>query len=136
VDEQTVRQLFVVASLPDKKQQRAAFAELVGQAPKPGRLVQSATASRTHARATQSEREPKRVRCVAYFNPEIFARQRWLAQSTLDEVRAHVHELNQRLANPRSRLKPGGAVRLLEERLRHHDLVTSFEVKTQTKRSG
>jgi hypothetical protein len=69
---------------------------------------------------------------VAYFNPEIFARQRWLAETKLRELETYVQQLNNRLANPRSQLKPNSAVCLIEERLRHHDLLNAFEVKSST----
>jgi hypothetical protein len=130
VDEHTVNRLSKVASLGDQEARRAAFAELVAEGPKPGSLVCSAAAIQAHTQAERSE--PRRVRCVAYFNPEIFARQRWQARSNLDELGAYVRELNGRLGNPRSRLKPSGAVHLVEDRLRHHDLLTTFQVKTET----
>jgi transposase len=133
VDAHTVTRLFQVASLQGKEEQRAAFAELVRQAPKPGCLLQSIASSAAKTREKPSE--PKRVRCVAYFNPEIFARQRWLAQNTVRELETYVQQLNQRLVNPRSPLKPSSAVHLVEERLRHHDLLTTFEVKTATVQS-
>jgi hypothetical protein len=50
----------------------------------------------------------------------------------VDELRAYVRELNGRLGNPRSRLKPSGGVHLVEDRLRHHDLLTTFQVKIET----
>jgi hypothetical protein len=126
VDEHTVNRLLAVASLANQQAQRAAFAQLLAEAPKPGRLVQSIAAISAHARTEPSE--PKRVRCVAYFNPEIFARQRWLAQGTLRELATCLQEVNQRLANPSSHLKAKGAIRLLEDRLRHHDLLNTFEL--------
>jgi transposase len=133
VDGHTVTRLFQVASLPDKAEQRAAFAELLREAPKASALLQSHAATQANsAQARAKQHAPRRVRCVAYFNPQIFARQRWLAQTTADEARAYVLELNQRLANPRSRLKPSTAVRQVDDRLRHHDLLNVFEVKTET----
>jgi hypothetical protein len=126
VDGHTAHQLFKVASLADRAEQRAAFAKLLGQPPAPNRAVQSPL-SQPRPRPTQ----PQRVRAVAYFNPQVFARQRWLAQSKMDELHRCVSELNQRLANPHSHLKPQGALRLIEERLRHHDLLNVFEAKTE-----
>ena len=88
---------------------------------------------------------PKRVRCVAYFNPEIFARQRWIAETKVRELESLVNQLNQRLQNPRSRLTSKGAMRTVEDRLRPspklpislrsmelgaHDLLDAFDVKT------
>jgi hypothetical protein len=129
VDLHTMNRLFDVASLADKAEQRARFAELVKQAPKSSHLEQSEAARAMKQGAKPSE--PKQVRCVAYFNPEIFARQRWMAATKVRELETLVEELNQRLANPRSRLTPKGAVHTVEDRLRHHDLLNAFEVKTE-----
>jgi transposase len=130
VDGHTVNRLFKVASLQDKAEQRAAFAELMRQAPDPTDRLLSVACHASHRRAKPSE--PKRVRVVAYFNPHIFARQRWLAQNTVVEIEAQVLKLNQRLANPHSHLKPKGALHVIEDRLRRHDLLNVFEVKTET----
>jgi len=135
VDAHVVRRLFNVASETDKDKQRAAFAELLRQAPNPSSLLQSDASNakaKNAAQARAKSSKPKQVRCAAYFNPEIFARQRWLAQCTVDEVRAYAQELNARLANPRSRLNPSSALRLVNDRLRHHDLLNIFEIKIET----
>jgi hypothetical protein len=130
VDGHAVNRLFKVASLKEQEQRRAAFAELLRQAPKPSsrlqRLASNASKQRTRPRPRQQ------VRAVAYFNPQVFARQRWLAHSTVDELDRCVFQLNQRLANPRSKLEPQGALRVIEDRLRHHDLLNVFEAKTET----
>jgi hypothetical protein len=76
--------------------------------------------------------ERQRVRVVAYFNPQIFARQRWQAQSGLLEVETVARNLNERLANARSHLKPKGALQALDDKLRRHDLLNVFDVQVQT----
>lgn len=132
VDGHNWARLFQVASHQDKAEQRARFGQLLRETPKTSALLQSHASTQAHdasARATRTA--PRSVRCVAYFNPQIFARQRWLAQTTADEVRAYVLALNERLANPRSRLKPSSAVQLLDSRLRHHNLLNVFEVKLE-----
>jgi len=130
VDGHTVRRLFKVASLEDKEQQRAAFAELVRQAPRPSSKLQSLPANVSKQRVPPSK--PKQVRAVAYFNPQIFARQRWLAHAALVELEGQVLKLNQRLANPRSPLKAKGALHVLEDWLRYRDLLSVFEVQMET----
>ena len=130
VDGHTVNRLFRVASLEDKEQQRAAFGELLRAAPKPTDRLLSLASNRAKQGVKRSE--PKQVRAVAYFNPHIFARQRWMAQSNADELEAKVEELNQRLYNPRSHLTPKGALGTIEDWLRHRDLLSVFDVKTET----
>ena len=119
-----MNQLFKVASLNDQKEQRAAFAQLLAAAPKPSRRLQSLASNADKQRVKPSQRS--QVRAVAYFNPQIFARQRWLAQSALVELAAQVLKLNQRLANPRSQLQPQGALQAVEDWLRHRDLLSVF----------
>jgi hypothetical protein len=136
VDGHKVARLLQVASLQDKDKQRAAFAELLREAANPDGLEQheaDSTLSTANApKPAEQATAVRRVRCVAYFNPEIFARQRWLAETKLRELETSVQQLNERLANPRAQLTPNGAVRLIEDRLRHHDLLNAFEVKTET----
>ena len=130
VDRHTVNRLFKVASLQDNDEQRAAFTELVRRVPKPADRLLSIASNASKGRAKPSK--PKQVRAVAYFNPQIFARQRWLAHNALVELETQVLKLNQRLANPRSKLKPKGALHVIDDWLRHRDLLNVFEVKTET----
>jgi hypothetical protein len=130
VDRHTVTRLLQVASVADKEAQRLAFAELMRQEPKTGSLLQSTASSRSKPGEKRSV--PKHVRCVAYFNPEIFARQRWLAEGKVREVHRCVRGLNERLANTRSRLTLKGATRVVEDKLRHHDMLNVFEVNNET----
>jgi hypothetical protein len=130
VDRHTVNRLFVVANLEDKEEQRAQFTQLIHQAPSPRQVHSSVIASASaHKRSAPSS--PRRVRCVAYFNPEIFVRQRWIADTKVRELHDLVERLNQRLANPRCRLTLKGAVRTVEDKLRHHDLLDAFEINTE-----
>lgn len=133
VDRHTVNALFIVASLQDKDEQHEAFAKLVRQAPPSKNSSLSASSNRAQraqfaSKSKLASSNSGQLRVVTYFNPEIFARQRFAAQRTEAELRLYLSELNQRLASPRSRTKPATAVRLLEERLRHHDLLRVFEV--------
>jgi transposase len=130
VDGHTVNRLFKVASVEDQQAQRAAFAQLLAEAPKLSSRLQSLASNASKRRAQPSK--PQRVRAVAYFNPQIFARQRWLAHSSLVELQAQVRKLNQRLANPRSHLKAKGALQVLEDWLRHRDLLNVFAVEMET----
>jgi transposase len=130
VDGHAVNRLLKVARLKKPEQRRAAFAELLGEAPQPSGKLQSLAANASQPRARPSPRQ--QVRAVAYFNPQIFARQRWLAQSTVDELEQCVAQLNQRLANPRSKFQPRSALRVIEDRLRHHNLLNVIAAKTET----
>jgi hypothetical protein len=128
VDGHSLERVMQVARMKEKEEQRTAFDQLLRAAPS----YREQNATNRAAEPIRKATGPRRVRCAAYFNPEIFARQRWLAQNTVDELRTFVQQLNQRLAEPRNRLLPRTALRLVEDRLRHHDLLTVFEVNTQT----
>ena len=65
---------------------------------------------------------------MAYFNPEVFVRQRWIADTKVRELENLVERLNERFANPRCRLTVKGAVHTVEDKLRHHDLLDAFEI--------
>jgi hypothetical protein len=133
VDRHTVNRLFVVANLEDKEEQRAQFAELIHQAPSPRDVRLSVTSSRASARNQRSEpSSPRRVRCVAYFNPEVFVRQRWIADTKVRELEDLVERLNERFANPRCRLTVKGAVRTVEDKMRHHDLLDAFKLEVES----
>ena len=129
VDGHAVNRLLTVARLQDEVQRREAFAALVRETPKrkPQRPVQKSNASKEKT----PERPSQKVRVVAYFNPEVFVRQRWLSQGVQAEVEKTARTLNERLANPRSRLEPKGALQAMEEKLRRHDLVNVFDVEVE-----
>jgi transposase len=130
VDGHSLDRVLKVAHLQDQQQRRTAFAELLRQVPS----YQGPTAQTAAKRSVQPKPErskPRRVRCVLYFNPEIFARQRWIAQSKVDVVLGTAEKLNQQLAQPRTRLEPKHARRRLEDKLRYHDLLTAFQVETE-----
>ena len=77
VEQHTVNRLSEVANLEDDEERRARFAELIDRAPSPRDVKLSVTSSRAAARNKPSApSRPRQVRCVAYFNPEIFVRQR------------------------------------------------------------
>lgn len=70
--------------------------------------------------------EPIRVRAVLYFNPQLFIDQRRRAGRRLAAVRAFVHELNARLASPRSRMRRDQIAAALDRQLRKDDLLEAF----------
>jgi hypothetical protein len=133
VEQHTVNRLCEVANLEDDEDRRARFAELIDRAPNPRDAKLSVTSSRASARnKAGAPSRPRQVRCVAYFNPEIFVRQRWIADTKVRELHKLVQRLNERLGNPRCRLTLKGAVRTVEDKLRHHDLLDAFEIKTES----
>ena len=129
VDGHPVNRLLNVARQQDEEQRRAALVELMGETPSASARAQSQgiTAQRQHS----PRKKPQRVRVVAYFNPEVFVRQRWLAQGVVVEMESEVRKLNERLSNPRSKLKAKGALQATEEKLRRHDLLNVFEVEVE-----
>jgi hypothetical protein len=132
VEQHTVNRLCEVANLEDNEERRTRFTGLTQQAPSPRDVALSVASSRASARKKSgAPSRRQRVRCVAYFNPEIFVRQRWIANGKVRELHKLVERLNQRLGNPRCRLTLKGAVRTVEDKLRHHDLLDAFETKTE-----
>jgi hypothetical protein len=73
VEQHTVNRLCEVANLEDDEERRVRFAELTEQAASPRDVKLSVTSSQASARnKAGAPSRPRRVRCVAYFNPEIF----------------------------------------------------------------
>jgi transposase len=67
------------------------------------------------------------VRCVAYFNPVIFAKQRRLAAQAVMEVEQYVEGLNEKLRDNPGR-KPTTARQQIEQRLRRCDMISLFDI--------
>jgi len=115
--------LVKLADIKDPEQQQDAFEQLVASA---RRNVQPRNAA---TRSTPPKPAPK-LRCAAYFNPEIFARQRLQAERKLLQLHALVDELNERAKRPRSRLTPDAMRRNIEQKLLRQDLLTAFSIET------
>jgi hypothetical protein len=124
-----VNRLLNVARQPNAERRRAAFIELTKEtcSSSARSQSQSITAHRQHL----PRRKPQKVRVVAYFNPEVFVRQRWLSQGLVVEVQTEARKLNERLSNPRSHLKAKGAQQAMEAKLRRHDLLNVFDVEVE-----
>ncbi len=113
--------LIKLADIKDPERQRDAFEQLVASA---RRNVQPRNAA---TRSTPPKPAPK-LRCAAYFNPEVFARQRLQAHRKIVQLRAQVDEQNERVKRPRSRLTPEAMRRNIEQKLLRQDLVTAFSI--------
>jgi len=68
------------------------------------------------------------VRVAAYFNPQLFADKRLIAQRRLGEVRAFVDELNVKLLSPRARRTRLSAAAAVDRKLRSYNLVDVFDI--------
>jgi hypothetical protein len=123
-DGHPLTRLLQIARTRDQSAQCTAFEQLLQETPRSTTRSQSARAHAQRPQSKTAKSERQQVRVVAYFNPEIFVRQRWLAQQKLNDLEAQITELNQRLRNPLSHLKPKGATQKLSDWLRRHDLVT------------
>lgn len=86
--------------------------------------------------ATESLAQPLRVRVVAYFNPERFVEQRMNLERRRQQIAAFEQDLNQRLANKRSRMTKNAILTAVDRRLRRDDLLDSYEVSIEELRIG
>ena len=120
----SIGQLLRVASLPVAHAQRQMLEGLV--------IVPPPTAAPGASQAIRTEPKPDnariRVRAVVCFNPDRFARERRAAQLLLDTVHASVRELNQGLADPRSRRTPKQVERAVERMLERKKACDLYEV--------
>jgi transposase len=117
----SLKALVELADTKDPQQQQDAFGQLVASAHHDVQPRKAAT------RSTPSKPAPK-LRCVGYFNPDVFARQRLQAHRKLVHLRALVDELNERAKRPRSHLTPEALRRSIEQKLLRQDLLTAFSI--------
>jgi hypothetical protein len=94
-----------------------------------------ATAASSSATA-ESLAQPLRVRVVAYFNPERFVEQRMNLERRRQQIATFEQDLNQRLANKRSRMTKSAVLAAVDRRLRRDDLLDSYEVSVEELRIG
>ena len=113
--------LIRLVDVKDPEQQQDAFGQLVASARHDVQPRNAAT------RSTPLKPAPK-LRCAAYFNPDVFARQRLQAHRKLVQLRAQLDELNERAKRPRSRLTPEAMRRSIEQKLLRQDLLTAFSI--------
>jgi hypothetical protein len=112
-------QWFRIARLPESEQEAAVRA-----------IATPPTSQTPTTDGAHDDQAPLRVRCVAYFNPEILVQKRTNARLQLEEVRGAVKQLNEKLAK---RSQPLAQIRARIDRLlqRHHLLdVFSFRIET------
>ncbi len=143
--------LVTLAGMKDPQQQRNAFAQLVASHPccsdpaaskSPADRSEAAEAVHAEARSDEpaskpatTSTPPAKLRCAAYFNPDVFARQRLQAERKLEQLHRLVDELNQRANNPRSRLTPDAMRRSVEQKLLRQDLLTAFSIQVDKDRT-
>lgn len=113
--------LLRVAAIEDPAQRDDAFAALSQRPP--------SKAPRKRSSATPAPVVPIRVRCVAYFNPERFVRQRRDAREQVRAVEAFVRDLNAKLAAPRARMTHDAVAARIDRRLRKDSLLDAFDVR-------
>ena len=92
---------------------------------------QAAWASTPQPTVSPLDDDAKLVRCVAYFNPFIFASQRRLAVAALAEARRHVDQVNERLRDNPGRRGSKAAHSEIEQWLRRRELASIFDVELE-----
>jgi hypothetical protein len=127
----TLAELITLSGLDDAEQQREAFAALLRQ-PAPARLPKKRLSASTRSAPPST---PVRVRAVVYFNPQRFVNQRLRARQRLAELDAFVHDLNRRLASPRSRMDERKIAAAVDAKLRRHYLLDAFELRVATRQT-
>ena len=114
--------LIDLIGIKDPGQQQDAFEQLLASAPR-RRVPPSRNPT------TSSAPQKPKLRCAAYFNPEIFARQRLQAERKLAQLRELADQLNERAKRPRSRLTPDAMRQSIEQKLIRQDLLTAFTIE-------
>jgi len=117
--------LIKLVKIKNPERQQDAFEQLVAAA------SQSACGKlepRNAAKPSSPSKPAPKLRCAAYFNPEVFARQRLQAHRKVVQLHALVDELNERAKRPRSRLTPDAMRRSIEHKLLRQDLLTAFSI--------
>jgi hypothetical protein len=127
-----------ISQLAERAEQGRRFAALLEL----GRTARRSASSAKPSAATpapaslESPAQPLRVRVVAYFNPERFVDQRINLEHRRQQILAFEEELNQRLANKRSRMTRDAILAAVDRRLRRDDLLESYEVSVGEQRIG
>jgi transposase len=116
--------LIGLISIKDPGKQQDAFEQLLASAPR-----RRAPSSRNSATSSAAPKPPPKLRCAAYFNPDVFARQRLQAERKLAQLRGLAVELNERAKSPRSRLTPDAMRQSIEQKLLRQDLLTAFTIE-------
>jgi hypothetical protein len=94
-------------------------------------------ATKTEASAVGGAKpEPRRVRVVAYFNPDQFVEQRRNALAICNEIESFADTLNTRLASPRSRMTRDKIIALIDRRLRKDEMLSAYDVTVNEHRGG
>lgn len=123
----SVAQMRKIARLPNAELQRQAFDALCSSP------CASTIPSRRSQEASSPEPcEPKQLRCCIYFNPELFARQRMLAQRTVRSIETYVDELNVTLLRAGSATTQAAIRSKIEQKLRKRELLKAFNVRVDT----
>lgn len=119
----SLAQILGITRMATAEQQFAAFEKVAASARS---SVSSSPPKRVAERGAPVT--PLKVRCIAYFNPDVFVAKRRRAQQRLDQIEELVAELNAKAARPHSKHTTDTMRRALEQKLERHDLVSAFEI--------
>jgi hypothetical protein len=129
----TLADLLRIAAQETTEAQQAAFEDLLARPKGPARAARAQEPSRPAPSETEEVApKPAQVRVVAYFNPERFVEQRWSAQKEVEGIRAVARDLNEKLANPRSKMSRDKVLAVIDAKLRSADLLTAFSADVRT----
>jgi hypothetical protein len=125
-----IEELLAIGQLPAEAQ-RARWDALLVARRRPKRIV------RTERPSSSSDAVSSfKVRVVAYFNQERFVEKRYRATAELDEIRAFVADLNERLLRSRRRRSRASVEAEVERKLHAYQLVEAFDVKVDERVTG
>jgi len=127
----SIAQMRKIARLSNAELQRQAFDALCSSPCPP-----SIPSARSHEASSPEPCETKQVRCCIYFNPELFARQRMLAQRTVRSIETYVDELNAGIRRAGCAMTEATIRSRIEHKLRKKELLKAFSVHVDTIEQG
>jgi hypothetical protein len=127
VESASLRQLVRIAHL-DVAHRDAAFEQ---ETRRHRSTSQAGKAPAPQPTSSPLDEDARLVRCVAYFNPFVFASQRRVAVAALAEARRHVDRVNERLRDNPGRRGSKAARAEIEQWLRRRELASIFDVELE-----
>lgn len=126
-----INELLRLAQL-DAPKQLPALLTLIEQATAHPHGRRSRQLSRDTIAEPPADHDPKQVRLICYFNPDIFLAQRRSAHDAVDRIRTLVAELNAKAIQGRSRRNESSLKALVIEKLRKYEMLDLFDITVRT----
>jgi transposase len=112
----------------DASEQHNGFLKLLEQASSHPNAGRSRQVKRQPSSEPLIRDDPKQVRLICYFNPDMFLAQRRAANDALQEIHTLVADLNAKAVQGRSRRNEHSLAGLITERLRKYEMLDVFDI--------